>query len=79
MIQQEQLRIGICVYHNHSLGMKLTASITQGSDIDMYNEFEPIPLTEDVLVDLEKIEKEVNTNCQEETDVIWQSIGNVLL
>ncbi len=48
-LRANELRIGNLVYHNHSIGMKLPAELTTGRDIDMFEEFEPIKLTEEWL------------------------------
>lgn len=50
MIDARELRIGNYVTHNHPIGMKLQAIITNGCDIDLYEELEPIPLTEEWLL-----------------------------
>lgn len=49
-MQKNELRIGNLVYHNHSLGLRLPAEITEGKDIDMFNEFEGIPLNDEYLI-----------------------------
>jgi len=49
-MKASELRIGNYVYHNHSIGMKLPAQITEGKDIDMFEELKPIQLTEEWLL-----------------------------
>jgi hypothetical protein len=49
-MKASELRIRNFVYHNHSIGMKLPVQITEGKDIDLADEFEPIPLTEEWLL-----------------------------
>jgi hypothetical protein len=48
-MKANELRIGNLVYHNHGLGIELPAEITDGKDINMFHQFEPIPLTKEWL------------------------------
>ncbi len=49
-MEAKELRVGNLVYHNHGFGVKLPAEITEGRDIDMFEEFEGIPLNDEYLI-----------------------------